>query len=506
MRTFRGLLGVGIAACVVMGCLLMMGAGEAMALRGGPLAALSPVEQPFATTDVVTNCSDSSTPTTGSLRYEVANASAGDTIAFALPSSCNGLITLTAGAVEIAQNLTIDGPGASALAVSGNETTTVFAVDSGITAAISGLTIEDGKANQGVGCQGGGIYNSGTLTVTDATLSDNSSPSCGGGGIFNNGGTLTITDSTLSGNSDQTGGGGIYSESGSVTLTDSILSGNSGGHGAGIDNASGTVTLTGSTVSHSALTGAGAGIYNSGTLNVTDGSTVSDNAASGAFGGGIWNGGTLNVTDSTVSGNRALNEAGGGIANDGTATIADSTLSGNSAPGYGGGILNENTSVDPAVNVTGSTLSGNSTGSWGGGIAVGGGTANVTASTLSGNSAASDGGGIANFGGVGSLSVTHSTLSGNTAAAGDAGGSFIGSVPRQSWSRRSWPTVESGWTALAKAHSPTAATTSPTTRPAVSAAPRCPTPPLASTLLACSTTADPPRPSSSNRVARRSTT
>jgi hypothetical protein len=298
-----------------------------LALRGGPLAALSPAEQPFATTDVVTNCSDSSTPTTGSLRYEVANASAEDTIAFALPSSCNGLITLTAGAIEIAQNIAIDGPGASALAVNGNETnstvgTTVFAVDSGITAAISGLTIEDGEANKGVGCQGGGIYNSGTLTITDATLSDNSSPNCGGGGIFNNGGTLT-------------------------------------------------------------------------------------------------------VTDSTVSDNSALNESGGGIANDGTATITDSTLSGNTAPGAGGGIYNENTNVEPVLNVTGSTLSGNSsTGSWGGGIALAGGTATVTDSTLSGNSAASDGGGIANFGGVGSLSVTHGTLSGNTAAAGDAGGIF----------------------------------------------------------------------------------
>jgi hypothetical protein len=394
------------------------------ALRGGPLAAISRVEQPLASTDAVTNCSDSSTPTPGSLRYEVANASAGDTITFALPSSCNGLITLTAGAIEIAQNLTIDGPGASALAVSGNTTnssvgTTVLSVASGVTAAISGLTIEDGEANQGVGCQGGGIYNSGTLSVTDATLSDNSSPNCGGGGVFNNGGTLTIIESTLSGNSGQTGGGGIYSESGSVTLTDSILSDNSGGQGAGIDNASGTVTLTGSTVSHSGLSGTGAGILNDGTLNVTHGSTVSDNSVTGAFGGGIFNSGTLNVTDSTVSGNRALNEAGGGIANTGTATITDSTLSGNTAPGAGGGIYNEDS--DAAVNVIGSTLSGNSTDSWGGAIGNQG-TASVTDSTLSGNSASENGGGIANDG---TLNVTHGTLSGNTTVAGDGGGISI---------------------------------------------------------------------------------
>ena len=76
-----------------------------LALRGGPLAAISRAEQPLAATDVVTNCSDSSTPTPGSLRYEVANASVGDTIAFALPSSCNCLITLTARATRSPRTL-----------------------------------------------------------------------------------------------------------------------------------------------------------------------------------------------------------------------------------------------------------------------------------------------------------------------------------------------------------------------------------------------------------------
>jgi hypothetical protein len=52
MWMFRGLLGVGVAACVAMGCLLMVGAGQAMALPGGTLAATSLVEQPFAGADV----------------------------------------------------------------------------------------------------------------------------------------------------------------------------------------------------------------------------------------------------------------------------------------------------------------------------------------------------------------------------------------------------------------------------------------------------------------------
>ena len=246
--------------------------------------------------------------------------------------------------------------------------TTVFAVGSSVTAAISGSTIEDGEANQGVGCQGGGIYNRGTLTVTDATLWTTVRRIVGAAVS-----SMTAARSRSSRAPCRATAAKLAAAGSTVSPARSpsptAFCRDSGGQGAGIYNASGTVTLTGSTVSHSGLSGTGAGILNDGTLNVTDGSTVSDDAVTGAFGGGIWNGGTLNVTDSTVSGNSALNESGGGIADDGTATIADSTLFGNTAPGPGGGIYNENTSSDPAVNVTDSTLSGNSTGSWAAGSA-----------------------------------------------------------------------------------------------------------------------------------------
>ena len=46
---------------------------------------------------------------------------------------------------------------------------------------------------------GGGIYNGGTLTLTNSTVSGNTAWATRGGGIYNSG-TLTLTNSTVSGN------------------------------------------------------------------------------------------------------------------------------------------------------------------------------------------------------------------------------------------------------------------------------------------------------------------
>ena len=69
------------------------------------------------------------------------------------------------------------------------------------------------------GSSGGGIFNSGTLTVANSTISGNT-----GGGIANgNGGTLTVTNSTISGNTVVNYGGGIYNFAGTLTVTNSTI-------------------------------------------------------------------------------------------------------------------------------------------------------------------------------------------------------------------------------------------------------------------------------------------
>jgi hypothetical protein len=352
-------------------------------------------------TIVVTSLADSGP---GTLRAAITQAASGGvittqyTITFA--PSVTGTIALASPLPELSAAVTIDGPGRSALTVarsraSGTPAFRIFTVPAGAEVTISGLTISGGQGSD----VGGGISSSGTLTVTDSTITGNSAGYNGGGGISSSG-TVTVTDSTISGNSTVSGGGGI-SSSGTVTVTDSTISGNSSGFGGGIGNdVDGTVTVTDSTISGNSAYDGGGGIFNNGTVTVT-GSALSGNSAdnpsslggggicnngdgaltvsdstfsrnSAVYGGGIWNNvdGTLTVSDSTFSGNSAsgFGEAtGGGIDNGGTLTVADSTLSGNSAV-FGGGIDNDSSTA--RLTVTASILANNS----GGNLVAGGGT------------------------------------------------------------------------------------------------------------------------------------
>ena len=274
----------------------------------------------LAATLTVTNTDDSGP---GSLRQTIANASSGDTIVFGV----TGMIILLRGELVINKNLTINGPGAGSLEISGNSASRVFNISGPFTVAISGVTIKNAHSAS----DGGGINNSGTLTVTDSTFSGNSAAD--GGGITNFG-TLTVTNSTFSDNSATTfsGGGIVHSGSGTVTVTNSTFSRNSAANGGGITNF-GTLTVTNSTFSdNSATTFSGGGIATagSGTVTVTN-STFSRNSAANG-GGGIVNGGTLmTVTNSTFSGNSAI--GGGGIANAGTLTVKNTLLANSRAGG-----------------------------------------------------------------------------------------------------------------------------------------------------------------------------
>ena len=186
----------------------------------------------------VTDCSGSPTDI-ASLPYVVAHASSGGTVTFGTGLSCSPI--LLTNTLTISQNLTITGPEASLMAVSGGGTVGVLQVNGG-TVTISGLTIENGH-----GSDGGGISNHGTLIVNASTVSDNSAPTGDGGGIFSDG-ALTIGSSTLSDNSTGVGrGGGLFLNGGYATITDSTISGNSAHYGTGIYS-SGNVTIIGSTI------------------------------------------------------------------------------------------------------------------------------------------------------------------------------------------------------------------------------------------------------------------
>jgi cadherin-like protein len=90
------------------------------------------------------------------------------------------------------------------------------------------------------------MFNVGTATVTNSTIANNGNLSNPGGGIHNSG-TLTVLNSTINGNS-ATVGGNIYNQ-GTITIRNSTLSDGFAFSGAGgIHSATGTVSLRNSIV------------------------------------------------------------------------------------------------------------------------------------------------------------------------------------------------------------------------------------------------------------------
>jgi hypothetical protein len=234
----------------------------------------------------------------------------------------------------------IDGPGASAVTISGDNSVEVFSVETGVTATLSGLTVSGG--NPGGGADGGGISNAGALTVTNSIIESNTAGI--GGGIYNVD-TLTVTGSIIQDNTSEStfGGAGIYN-GGTLAISDSTIADNTAsqlGNGGGIANGQfGTLTVTSSTIETNTADEGGGGIENSGTVTVFE-STIAGNSA--VEGAGIdTGGGTVTVIGSTIANNREALDGGGIAIFQSTVLLVNSTIAGNSASRYGGGIAIEN--------------------------------------------------------------------------------------------------------------------------------------------------------------------
>src|SRR5262249_46186610 len=146
----------------------------------------------------------------------------------------SGTIPLTTDELSISDALTIGGPGADLLAVSGSHHSRIFGISGGAKVTIAGLTITDGMA---VG-SGGGILNvSSTLILDHAVLANNQARGVGvnalGGAIANLvGATLHVTDSLFTENQAlgstgrQGNGGAIANDASHLTVSRCILTGN----------------------------------------------------------------------------------------------------------------------------------------------------------------------------------------------------------------------------------------------------------------------------------------
>ncbi|MCA9734354.1 MAG: T9SS type A sorting domain-containing protein [Deferribacteres bacterium] len=292
------------------------------------------------TDPVVTNNADSGP---GSLRQAIIDACPGSTITFDMNQVVSP-INLTSS-LTIDKDLTIQGPGAGLLDIHNTQNTyRVFYVGN-VTATLSGLTISGGRLNYisdgGSGTPGAGIYNSGNLTLSNCTVTDNTLIGC-----------WIACDNPVGGQ-----GAGIFNASGAILVVNNCqitnnkleASGPVGSLGAGFFNA-GSATINNSTIANNQTEESGGGIVNQGALAIS-GSTISSNIA--VSGAGIHQlGGSLHIYNSTISGN------GGGPSVDycngagiylfaGTAEINSCTITGNY--GYGGGIRNGVYSLNGSV-------------------------------------------------------------------------------------------------------------------------------------------------------------
>ncbi|MEM7346796.1 MAG: choice-of-anchor Q domain-containing protein [Chloroflexota bacterium] len=247
---------------------------------------------------------------------------------------------------------------------------TPFRVYEDTDVSVSNLSVILGRSMRE---DGGGILNSGTLTLTDSIISGGRAKR--GGGIFNTGSLSVIDSRIVRGFAGL--GGGIFN-SGSLTVTRSMIYGNYGGFGGaiydgGIDdvhyidhgpicvemsNVGGEVKIFDSVITGND-SGCGGGVYAKGILNVVD-SSIRSNFADGwgKGGGGIYSVGELEIIRSTISDNWiSWKGDGGGIYFAGSAmTVDSSTISGNRAVGVGGGIYSSGNSMT----LQNSTVSDNS--------------------------------------------------------------------------------------------------------------------------------------------------
>jgi hypothetical protein len=236
----------------------------------------------------------------------VSTASVTPTVNFAsaLTSAAPSTITLdSGGTLNLSANMNIVGPGARLLSLSGASTYQIATIGSGVTASISGLTFTKGLTSS----QGGAIFDSGNLTVSQSVFTSNVA-SVQGGAIATSGtpATLTVTNSTFSGNTANGNGGALNNGVGStMTITGTTFLGNSAGVSGGAIGNAGPLTLTNSTLTgNAAVLARGGAIYNTSSVTTTlINTTIVGNSAT-TFGGGIFvNSGVIVAANSIVGGN-----------------------------------------------------------------------------------------------------------------------------------------------------------------------------------------------------------
>jgi predicted outer membrane repeat protein len=195
-----------------------------------PLLLLLVTPSARAASRLVTNLNDGGA---GSLRQTIQDYAPGDSIRFA--PGLTGTILNQDAPYQFLRPVTVVGPGADVLAVSGGDLRPIFLVSNG-DVRISGLTIRNGRS-----LWGSAISSSDSLRVTRCTFRANRGTN--GSGAILASGFLEITECTFENNVSDTGNGGAMTTAAYTTILGSTFRANSGG----AIEASGTFLIASST-------------------------------------------------------------------------------------------------------------------------------------------------------------------------------------------------------------------------------------------------------------------
>lgn len=292
------------------------------------------------------------------------------TIAAAVGKSVDGdTIQIAAGTyfendILLSSSVTLMGAGSGSTIIDGGGNGRIFRTY--LTNTIANVTIQNGATitpSSDIFVTGGGaILNSGTLTIQDSVLKNNSALGSGGA-IFTLNHALTIENTEIVSNTAEALGGGIYGYyiNGTITVTNSLLADNTavGLYGGGIHttnpltmrhttvrdnrsaNGGGGVSVSADAVlEHVTISGneseSGAGFYVSLGTTTLENSTISGNSASNNYGGIYVTGAStaINITNSTIANNLRLNTGGIGyngirIVNNAAATFVNTVVANN---------------------------------------------------------------------------------------------------------------------------------------------------------------------------------
>jgi hypothetical protein len=307
-------------------------------------------ERAVPTVFTVTNTADSGT---GSLRAAITAADADTTAPHTINfsnSTAGGntnfydgtahTITLATALPNLARDMTIQGPGAGGLTITGYAAAVRVFNQTTPNLTISGMTLTGRIAGGGAGVNQTAVNEN--LTISNSVIAGSSAS---GPGVVSNlaGGTVSISGTSVSNNTTE--GGALWvnqSPAGGAALNilnSQVLNNVSTGPGGAVSfYFGGTLTIDHSTIAGNSTSGTGGAVYvwgyPAGSTTISS-STIANNTAAGGGGAVFLGTGTNNtaVTSTTITGNVGLTAGAIDNASAATITLDNAILSGNTAGG-----------------------------------------------------------------------------------------------------------------------------------------------------------------------------